>query len=53
MVRLRSSMRYSGALFVVGEAQALNDVGNDFVDVAGDVTMVMVFREDIGLGSAE
>jgi hypothetical protein len=44
MVRLRSSTRYTGACFVVGEAKPPCG-GRDFVEVAGDVTIVMVLRE--------
>lgn len=44
MVRLRSSTRYTGACFVVGEAKLPYD-GRDFVEVAGDVTIVIVLRE--------
>jgi hypothetical protein len=47
MVRLRSSTRYTGACFVVGEAKPPYD-GRDFVEVAGgDVTIVIVLRECI------
>jgi hypothetical protein len=44
MVRLRSSTRYTGACFVVGEDELPID-GRDLVELAGDVTIVIVFLE--------
>jgi hypothetical protein len=49
MVRLCSTTRYTGAQFVVGEAEPPID-GRELVDMAGGTTIAVVLRECMMVG---